>query len=199
MIFIIKIYFFDHQMQIETCKIILYHKNSIKQIEYKNKVWFFLHFFAFASIINYVLYVIKKFMKKVFIQIRQWILRHRKKLIYWALALFIGQICFFGLDWLWIGSEVYAVDSPTQNDLFQKKVTEWYEEISFFNKVVYVLIYPLLLLAWKLVDNSLVYWEIFWFDAVLWQLWNILKNLANYTLWFIFVYKIFDFLIIKKE
>ena len=199
MISIIKIYFFDHQMQIETCKIILYHKNSIKQIEYKNKVWFFLHFFAFASIINYVLYVIKKFMKKVFIQIRQWILRHRKKLIYWALALFIGQICFFGLDWLWIGSEVYAVDSPTQNDLFQKKVTEWYEEISFFNKVVYVLIYPLLLLAWKLVDNSLVYWEIFWFDAVLWQLWNILKNLANYTLWFIFVYKIFDFLIIKKE
>ena len=134
-------------------------------------------------------------MKKVFTQIRQWILRHRKKLIYWALAFFIGQICFFGLDWLWIGNEVYAVDTPTQSELFQKKITEWYEEISFFNKVVYILIYPLLLLAWKLVDNSLVYWEIFWFDAVLWQLWNILKNLANYTLWFIFVYKIFDFLI----
>ncbi len=161
----------------------------------RNKVWFFLHFFASASIIDYVLYVVKIFMKKVFIQIRQRILKHRKRLVYGALAFFIGQICFFGLDWFWIGSEVYAVDSPAQNELFEKKVTEWYEEISFFNKVVYVLIYPLLLLAWKLVDNSLVYWEIFWFDAVLWQLWNILKNLANYTLWFLFVYKIFDFLI----
>lgn len=134
-------------------------------------------------------------MKKVFIQIRQWILKHKKELIYGALAFFVVQICFFGLDGFEIGSEVYAVDNATQNELFQQKTTEWYEELSFLNKVVYILIYPLLLLAWKLVDNSFVYWEIFWFDAVLWQLWNILKNLANYTLWFLFVYKIFEFMI----
>ena len=134
-------------------------------------------------------------MKKVFSQIRQWVLKHRRKIIYWTLVFFIGQICFFGLDWLWIENEVYAVDNATQNELFQQKTTEWYEELAFLNKAVYVLIYPLLLLAWKLVDNSFVYWEIFWFDAVLWQLWNILKNLANYTLWFLFVYKIFEFLI----
>ena len=132
-------------------------------------------------------------MKKVFIRIRQWILKHRKKLIYWVFAFVIGQICFFDFFGIWIESEVFADgNTVTQNDLFQ-------QEMSFLSKVVYVLVYPLLLLAWKLVDNSFVYWEIFWFDAVLWQLWNILKNLANYTLWFFFVYKIFTILLKKQE
>lgn len=159
-----------------------------------------MHFFVFVSIIDGVLYVVKMFMKKVFIQIRQWILKHKKKLIYWVFAFVVGQICFFDFFGIWIENEVFADgNTVTQNDLFQQETTEWYEKMSFLSKVVYVLVYPLLLLAWKLVDNSFVYWEIFWFDAVLWQLWNILKNLANYTLWFFFVYKIFTILLKKQE
>lgn len=140
-------------------------------------------------------------MKKIFIQFRQWVLRHRKKLIYGAFVLLIGQICFFSVWWFGVGNEVFAVDwnKPTENDLFQQQTTEWYEKLSFLTKVVYVLVYPLLVLAWKLADNSMVYWEIFWFDTVLWQLWNILKNFANFTLWFIIVYKIFEILLVKKE
>ena len=56
----------------------------------------------FVIIIDYVLYVLKFFMKKVFIQIRQLILKHRKRLIYGVLAFLIGQICFFGLEEIWI-------------------------------------------------------------------------------------------------
>lgn len=139
-------------------------------------------------------------MKKIFIQFWKRILKHRKKLVYGVFSLFVFQICFFGLGGVWVENEVFADgNTVTQNDLFQQKTTEWYEELAFLNKVVYVLVYPLLLLAWKLVDNSFVYWEIFWFDAVLWQLWNIIKNLANYTLWFLLVYKIFEGLLVKKQ
>lgn len=114
-------------------------------------------------------------------------------------SLVIG-FCFFNFGGIWIENEVFADDQwSTQTDVGQKKATEWYNELSFLNKIVYVLLYPMLVLAGKLVDNSLVYWEVFWFDAVLWQLWNIVKNLANFALWFFFLYKIFKYLISWKE
>ncbi len=140
-------------------------------------------------------------MKKIFTQFWQWILKNRKRLIYWIFILLITQVCFLNLGQIWTWNEVFAQEnsSPTQSDTAQQKAVERYNSLSFLNKTVYVLIYPMLLLAWKLVDNSLVYWEIFWFDAVLWKLWNIVKNLANFTLWFLFVYKIFKYLIDWKD
>lgn len=162
-----------------------------------------MHFFVFVSIIDYVLYVLKFFMKKIFIQIRQWILMHKKKIIYGALALLIFQIWFLNLGGIWIENEVFADDnwwnSASQNASYQEKAEQWYEKLSLLQKIIYVLIYPLLVVAWKLADNSFVYWEIFWFDAVLWQLWNIVRNLANFALGFIFIFYIFQYLIIQKK
>ena len=112
------------------------------------------------------------------------------------LALFVGQICFFNLGGIW--SVVYAdgpTNTPTQDSSFQWKVSSRFQTVSFLQKIVYVLIYPLLILAWKLVDNSFVYWEVFWFDAVLWQLWILLRNMSNYALGFIFLYYIFKYLL----
>ena len=137
-------------------------------------------------------------MKKIFKQLWQLIFKHRKKLIYWVFAFLISQISFFNLGGIWIENEVFAQDTSnvtSQSASSQEQATKRYEKMSFIQKVVYVLLYPLLAVAWKLADNSFVYWEIFWFDAVLWQLWNIVRNLANFALWFIFIYKIFEFLI----
>ena len=112
------------------------------------------------------------------------------------MAFLICQISFFNIGGVWIENQVFAADwdTPTQNEFFVQKATERNEKLSFVNKVVYVLIYPLLVLAGKLADNSFVYWEDFWFDTVLWHLWIITRNLANYALWFIFLYKVFEFL-----
>lgn len=48
-----------------------------------------------------------------------------------------------------------------------------------------------------LMSNSLVYWEFMWFDVYLWKIWQICRNFANFTIWFIFLYSIlryiFDF------
>jgi len=177
----------------------LYHIKYIKQIEYENKIWFFLHFLRFRAIIVGVLYVIKIFMKKIFMQLWQWILKYKKKLIYGALALFIGQICFFWLWWIGVQNEVFAADGESQEQTIKKITSEKLPVLQLFNKIIYVCIYPILIVAWKVVDNSLVYWEVFGFDAVLWQLWGIVRNIANFALWFIFIFYIFKYLITQKE
>ena len=157
-----------------------------------------MHFFAFASIIDYVLYVVKDFMKKVFIPIRQWILEHKKKLIYGMLAFFISQFCFFSIGEFWIENQVFAEDASQENTI-ESKIKEKCDTLWLVQKIIYVLIHPMLVVAGTLVDNSMVYWQAFGFDVVLRELWNIMRNLANYTLWFIFIYKIFKYLIDQKS
>lgn len=139
-------------------------------------------------------------MKKIFIELCRWIIEYRKRLIYGALALMIFQISFLNFGGIWIGNEVFAQqNTQTQAQTVNEKINEWAETYSFLYNTIYILIYPVLILAWKLVDNSLVYWEVFWFDAVLWNLWNIVKNLANFTLWFIFLFYIFKYLLSQGD
>lgn len=134
-------------------------------------------------------------MKKSFKQLWKWILKHKKELIYGALVLFISQFCFFSLWWLGVGNEVLAAgESVSLNSDFQEKATNWLQVFSFLNRWCYILLYPILFLAWLLVNNSFVYAEVFWFDTVLWQLRNIVRNLANYALWFVLLFKIFQYL-----
>ncbi|MEI7557991.1 MAG: hypothetical protein WCJ45_04090 [bacterium] len=51
-------------------------------------------------------------------------------------------------------------------------------------KLVYLLIWPLLVVAGLAMDNTLVYASIFHLDAPLRQFWNMMKNFANFTLGF---------------
>ena len=45
-------------------------------------------------------------------------------------------------------------------------------------------------LAWKLMTNEFVYGTFLHLDRALWQLWNLVKNFANFTLWFVLVFTI---------
>jgi len=145
--------------------------------------------------------LIKLSMKKIFIQLLQWIFKYRKKIIYGALALFVGQICFFNVWWIGVQNQVFAAsnENAEQRKQFEGIVNKKLAMVDFFRKAVYVLVYPVLFLAGKLVDNSFVYGEVFQFDVVLWKLWNIVRNLANYGLWFIFLFYIFKYVIKKDE
>lgn len=53
-------------------------------------------------------------------------------------------------------------------------------------------------LAWIFLTNKWVYWEVLSLDALFWRLWNVMKNIANFVLWFYFVYTVFKGLIKSK-
>ena len=50
-------------------------------------------------------------------------------------------------------------------------------------------------IAWKFLSNNWVYGEVLWIDVLLWKYRNIVKNMANFCLWFYLVYVIFKWLI----
>lgn len=57
-------------------------------------------------------------------------------------------------------------------------------------RVVYLIMRPMLALAWAAMDNSLVYGEAFFLTPALFKFWNIIRTFANFTLWFYFMWKI---------
>ena len=57
-------------------------------------------------------------------------------------------------------------------------------------KLIYLLLWPLLVVAGLALDNTLVYASIFHLDAPLWKFWNMMKNFANFTLWFMVLFAI---------
>jgi hypothetical protein len=58
-------------------------------------------------------------------------------------------------------------------------------------KILYLFFWPLLVLAGKLLDNSLVYGYPFHLDIVLWKLWQVVRVFANYLIGFVFLLSIF--------
>ncbi len=72
----------------------------------------------------------------------------------------------------------------------EKSLQETKALLDIVLKIIYMVSRPLLVIAWNAMDNSLVYWSIFHLDAPLWKFWNIMKNFANYALWFVLLYQI---------
>ncbi len=53
-------------------------------------------------------------------------------------------------------------------------------------------------LAGTFLTNKWIYGEILWWDSLLWKYWNIMKNIANFWLWFYFIYVLFKWLVGQK-
>ncbi len=62
--------------------------------------------------------------------------------------------------------------------------------LNIFLKVIYLLLRPLLVIAGLALDNTLVYASVFHLDAPLRQFRNMMKNFANFALWFMVLYAI---------
>jgi hypothetical protein len=103
---------------------------------------------------------------------------------------------------IWVFSEssiveVFAQDSNTPADTTPWKdestktetsIAQWLE---FIIRALYLVMRPLLAIAWAAMDNSLVYGGIFNFEPVLWRFWNLMRSFANFGVWFLFLYEIF--------
>ncbi len=54
-------------------------------------------------------------------------------------------------------------------------------------------------LAWKFMTNTIVYWEFIWLDKQLFKLRNFSKNIANFTIAFIFIATVFKYIFWKSQ
>lgn len=81
---------------------------------------------------------------------------------------------------------VDSVAAATLSEYVQDKI---YVYNSILNGL-YLLIWPALALAGFALDNSMVYGSLFGLDAPLFLIWNIIKNIANFILWFMVLFEI---------
>lgn len=95
-------------------------------------------------------------------------------LFIWYMVFSSGSICFAD-DWI--------LDAET-------KIRNFNEIASEIIKIAYVFLWPLIFVCGITLDNSLVYGTWLHLDAPLWSLWNIMKNIANFALWFFVLYAI---------
>jgi len=93
-------------------------------------------------------------------------------IIFWLVLFLFPDVTFADAVW----SESYS-----------RNISELVKMVSH---VVYVFIWPCLVIAWTALDNSLVYGSFLHLDAALWNIWNIMKNFANFALWFLFIFTI---------
>lgn len=80
-----------------------------------------------------------------------------------------------------------AGQNISQQQTEQKNMQEWNALLETVGKAAYFLIWPLVALAGLAMDNNLVYGSFMQLDAPLWKIWTIVRNLANLTLWFLFL------------
>jgi len=77
-----------------------------------------------------------------------------------------------------------ASTNTTDNNWWTSKM-DLIDILDVLLKIIYILLWPLLVVAWTALDNSLVYWSFLHLDAPLRKFWNIIKNFANFTLGFL--------------
>ena len=109
-------------------------------------------------------------------------------LIIWCSGIFLN-------GYVGIGEHVHAQEAqngwwvaPTTSPATD--TTSIWQILNMVLKLVYLLLWPLLVVAWLALDNTLVYASIFHLDAPLWQFWNMMKNFANFALWFMVLFAI---------
>jgi len=117
----------------------------------------------------------------------------RKKLLWYLAVIWLWFAAFAPSTIIW--NTAYAQEATTQNETPKPKTIEeslkgvW-DFVDLWLRLIYVVIWPMLFLAWIALDNTMVYWSVFHMDAPLRYFWNMTKNFANFALWFIVLFSI---------
>lgn len=96
-----------------------------------------------------------------------------------SLAIFSPNVCY--------AANNNGDTSLEQQETFSQNLRS---VINMISQIVYIFIRPLLVIAWTALDNTLVYGKFLNLDAALWDIWNIMKNIANFALWFVFIFAV---------
>ncbi len=81
-----------------------------------------------------------------------------------------------------------VLDKPkTKLEINTENLISWGNLFQLFSNVIYVLMWPLIALAGVAMDNQLIYGSFMHLDTSLWNIWQIVRNFANYALWLLFL------------
>jgi len=131
-----------------------------------------------------------KKMAKILDKIKSLFPRKIIKRFFWLLVLLWLWLSFFANNTVFAQSTPSNTSSTTQEEQQDKKLIDANETFGMILKLVYALLWPILFIVWIALDNTLVYGSFLHLDASLWSLWNIMKNFANFTLWFLVLFAI---------
>ena len=104
-----------------------------------------------------------------------------KKLLWIVILLWVGSMLFMQND---------VMAQGTVEDAQIKQMSEVNDLFTSLSSAIYALLWPVLFVAGIALDNRLVYGWFLHLDASLWMLWNIMKNFANFALWFMVLFAI---------
>lgn len=89
-----------------------------------------------------------------------------------------------------------SVEIPTATD---SSIQNFVNLLQSVLQVFYVILWPFIAIAWASMDNSLIYWSVFHLDRPLFMFWNMMKNFANYFIWFVFIVSVLMYVFQFKE
>lgn len=114
--------------------------------------------------------------------------KQKKKLLLKSLFILLLWFSFMPQQTYFSVNEVYAAGTEKDNDEVQKQ-RETLSSLDTFmqaiSDVAFALLWPLVALAGLAMDNTLIYGSFMWLDVSLWNIWQIVRSFANYTLWFL--------------
>jgi len=119
-------------------------------------------------------------MKKIFQYTKKIFVKRFIRKIF-ALWIFFGVGSIFFQTNVLAPQVVYAETTDNTENILANKT----RNLNTFLKIIYVLLWPFLALAWLTLDNGMVYGSYLNLDAPLWMFWNIIKNFANFALGFL--------------
>lgn len=95
------------------------------------------------------------------------------------------------------GASVYAQESASpianskdREENTQNNIRNWRNVMEFISSFIYIIIWPIIVLAGTAMDNQLIYGSFMNLDTYLWQIWQIVRNFSNFALWFLFLVSI---------
>ena len=153
-----------------------------RNINYIFNFWLYLILKSENSLVYLKCDMISKVVSFVTKQLKQ-----KKKLLLKSLFVLLLWFSFLPQQNYFSINEVYAADS-SQKQTQKQKLTEMDTFMEAISDIAFVLLWPLIALAWLAMDNSLIYGSFMGLDVSLWNVWQIVRSFANYTLWFMFLY-----------
>lgn len=116
-------------------------------------------------------------------------LKQKKRLLLKSLFVLLLWFSFLPQQSYFSFNEVHAAETTvTQEQMQKNELASMDTFMDALSKIAFTMLWPLVALAWLAMDNTLIYWSFMDLDISLWNVWQIVRSFANYTLWFLFLF-----------